>query len=156
MSTPGRRPSTTRARISAIAIDLFTDRGFEETSVDDIAAAAGIARRTLFRYYPSKNAIAWGDFDDHLAGMRDHLAALPETIGLADALRSSARQRLAPRLGLRGDAAPPAVVAAVGQRCGLDPQTVAPILYGQPPASDTELVDLARALDDIERQVAQS
>ena len=89
MSTPGRRPSTTRARISAIAIDLFTDHGFEETSVDDIAAAAGIARRTLFRYYPSKNAIAWGDFDDHLAGMRDHLAALPETIGLADALRSS-------------------------------------------------------------------
>ncbi len=74
----------------------------------------------------------------------------------ADALRSSARQRLAPRLGLRGDAAPPAVVAAVAQRCGLDPQTVAPILYGQPPVSDTELVDLARALDDIERQVAQS
>jgi hypothetical protein len=74
----------------------------------------------------------------------------------AEALRSSARQRLAPRLGVRGDAAPPAVVAAVAQRCGLDPQTVAHILYGQPPASDTELVDLARALDDIERQVAQS
>ncbi|MEH3156174.1 MAG: mycofactocin system transcriptional regulator [Gordonia paraffinivorans] len=89
MTTPGRRPSTTRSRISAIAIDLFTERGFDETSVDDIAAAAGIARRTLFRYYPSKNAIAWGDFDTHLAGMRGHLAGLPPTMGLADALRSS-------------------------------------------------------------------
>ncbi len=89
MSTLGRRPSTTRARISAIAIDLFTEHGFDETSVDDIAAAAGIARRTLFRYYPSKNAIAWGDFDSHLAEMRAHLAALPPTMGLSEALRSS-------------------------------------------------------------------
>ena len=89
MTTAGRRPSTTRARISAVAIDLFTEHGFDETSVDDVAAAVGIGRRTLFRYYPSKNAIAWGDFDTHLAGMRAHLSALPPTIGLADALRSS-------------------------------------------------------------------
>ncbi|WP_299571652.1 mycofactocin system transcriptional regulator [uncultured Williamsia sp.] len=89
MSTLGRRPTTTRAQISTIAIDLFTERGFEETSVDDVAAAAGIARRTLFRYYPSKNAIAWGDFDTHLAGMRAHLAGLPPSMGLAEALRSS-------------------------------------------------------------------
>ena len=74
----------------------------------------------------------------------------------ADALRVSARQRLIPRLGLRPDAAPAAVVAALAQRCGQDPQTLAHILYGQPPESDTDLVALARALDDIERQVAQS
>ncbi|GAA1886695.1 MAG: mycofactocin system transcriptional regulator [Williamsia herbipolensis] len=89
MTTPGRRPSTTRARISAIAIDLFTEQGFDETSVDDIAAAAGIARRTLFRYYPSKNAIAWGEFDTHLEGMRRHLADIPPSVGLAESLRSS-------------------------------------------------------------------
>jgi mycofactocin system transcriptional regulator len=89
VTTTGRRPSTTRARISAVAIDLFTERGFDETSVDDIAAAAGIGRRTLFGYYPSKNAIPWGDFDTHLADMREHLAALPPTMCLADALQSS-------------------------------------------------------------------
>ena len=44
---PGRRPVTSRAQISAIAIDLFSTRGFEETSVDDVAEAVGIARRTL-------------------------------------------------------------------------------------------------------------
>ncbi len=53
-------------------------------------------------------------------------------------------------------AAPAAVAAAVAQRCGLDPQAVAHTLYGPPPADDGELVSLARRLDDIERQVAQS
>ena len=62
----GRRRSTTREHISDVAIELFAARGFDEVSVDDVAQAAGIARRTLFRYYASKNAIPWGDFDAHL------------------------------------------------------------------------------------------
>lgn len=72
----GRRRSTTWDHISNVAIDLFATRGFDEVSVDDVAEAAGIARRTLFRYYPSKkNALPWGgDFDAHLAHMRDLLA----------------------------------------------------------------------------------
>ena len=61
-----------------------------------------------------------------------------------------------PRLGLGPSAAPPEVAQAVNQRCGLDPQQVAHSLYGPPPATDADLVSLARALDDIERQVAQS
>ncbi|MFT4199417.1 mycofactocin system transcriptional regulator [Gordonia sp. (in: high G+C Gram-positive bacteria)] len=81
-----RRPVTTRTRISDVAIDLFDRDGFEETSVDDVATAAGIARRTLFRYYPSKNAIAWGDFDAHLDDMRALLEGLPDDLPLADAL----------------------------------------------------------------------
>lgn len=86
MTSPGRRPSTTKAQLSDIAIDLFSERGFERTSVDDIAAAAGIARRTLFSYYPSKNAIAWGEFDERVAEMREHLAAAPLDQPLADAI----------------------------------------------------------------------
>lgn len=66
----GRRPSTTRDEITAVAMTLFAQHGFDEVSVDDIAAAAGIARRTVFRYYSSKNAIVWGDFDSHLGVMR--------------------------------------------------------------------------------------
>lgn len=85
----GRRPVTSRERISAVAIDLFTQRGFDETSVDDIAEAAGIARRTLFRYYPSKNAITWGDFDAHLGEMREMLAQIPDDLPIAEALRQA-------------------------------------------------------------------
>lgn len=82
----GRRPATTPDRISNIALALFAEHGFEETSVDQIAEAAGIARRTFFRYFPSKNAVPWGAFDTHLADMRDLLADLPDDIPLAEGL----------------------------------------------------------------------
>jgi mycofactocin system transcriptional regulator len=85
----GRRPATTQDHIAAAALDLFAARGFEEVSVDDVAAAAGIARRTLFRYYPSKNAIPWGDFDAHLAHLRDLLDAVPGEAPVGTALRSA-------------------------------------------------------------------
>ncbi|MCT7658217.1 mycofactocin system transcriptional regulator [Mycobacterium deserti] len=85
----GRRRSTTWGHISNIAIDLFAARGFDDVSVDDVAEAAGIARRTLFRYYPSKNALPWGDFDAHLAHMRDLLSDLDPGVPIGDALRAA-------------------------------------------------------------------
>jgi len=74
----------------------------------------------------------------------------------AEALRTAALQRMMPRIGLGHDAEPPAVVMAVAERCGLSPQAVAHLLFGPPPANDSDLVNLARELDNIERQVAQS
>jgi len=62
----GRRRSTTPDHIADIALDLFSTYGFSQVSVDEVALASGIARRTLFRYYSTKNAIPWGDFDAHL------------------------------------------------------------------------------------------
>src|ERR1700753_1085905 len=84
-----RRPSTTPHHITDVAIELFTARGFAEVSVDDVAQAAGISRRTLFRYYASKNAIPWGDFDTHLAHLRDLLDDVDPRVPLSDALRSA-------------------------------------------------------------------
>lgn len=89
MSRVGRRPSTTQDHITDVALDLFTTRGFDEVSVDDVAKAAGIARRTLFRYYPSKNAIPWGDFDSHLNLMRELLAEGDQRGDIAAALRTA-------------------------------------------------------------------
>ena len=85
----GRRRSTTWDHISNVAIDLFAAKGFEDVSVEDVAAAAGIARRTLFRYYPSKNALPWGDFDAHLAHMRDLLADVDPEVPIGAALRTA-------------------------------------------------------------------
>lgn len=85
----GRRRSTTREHITHVAIDLFATRGFSEVSVDDVAQAAGIARRTLFRYYPSKNAIPWGDFDAHLRQLRELLDGTEPEAPLGDALRAA-------------------------------------------------------------------
>ncbi|MGV0604026.1 mycofactocin system transcriptional regulator [Mycolicibacterium sp. XJ1904] len=85
----GRRRSTTWDHISNVAIDLFAKKGFDDVSVDDIAEGAGIARRTLFRYYPSKNALPWGDFDAHLAHMRNLLADLDPEVPIGEALRTA-------------------------------------------------------------------
>lgn len=76
----GRPPATDRAAIERVAFALFADRGFEATTIDDIAAAVGIGRRTLFRYYASKNDIPWGQFDENLVKLREHLDAMPVDI----------------------------------------------------------------------------
>jgi TetR/AcrR family transcriptional regulator, regulator of mycofactocin system len=85
----GRRPSTTRDEIARVAFDLFEAEGFDETTVDDIAQAVGIARRTLFRYFPSKNDIVWGDFQGELRRLERHLAAVPEKAPLMPGIRQA-------------------------------------------------------------------
>jgi mycofactocin system transcriptional regulator len=74
----GRPRSVTHAQITSTALELFARRGFEETTVDDVAAALGINRRTLFRYFASKNDLVWGDFEwvlDRLRGYLEETAA---------------------------------------------------------------------------------
>jgi TetR/AcrR family transcriptional regulator, regulator of mycofactocin system len=85
----GRRRITSRAELEHVAFDLFDRQGFEETTVDDIAAAARIGRRTFFRYFPSKNDIPWGDFDGELDRMRAQLKTFPVELPLMDALRAA-------------------------------------------------------------------
>lgn len=85
----GRRRSTTPHQITDVAIELFAAHGFGEVSVDDVARAAGISRRTLFRYYASKNAIPWGDFDTHLAHLRDLLDNVDPDVRPGAALRAA-------------------------------------------------------------------
>lgn len=85
----GRRRTTTQDHIADIALDLFAAYGFSEVSVDDVAQAAGIARRTLFRYYASKNAIPWGAFDTHLESFRRLLHESAPQDSLSAALRAA-------------------------------------------------------------------
>lgn len=64
---PGLRERTrraVRAELTDVAMDLFLARGFEATTVDEIAAAAGISRRSLFRYFASKEAIIFDSLQD--------------------------------------------------------------------------------------------
>jgi AcrR family transcriptional regulator len=57
----------TRARIAEAALDQFVNHGYAETTIDDIADAAGVGRRTVFRHFATKEAILF----DHLAVRRD-------------------------------------------------------------------------------------
>ena len=83
----GRRRVTSRAELEQTAFALFAARGFDATTVDEIAAAAGIGRRTFFRYFPSKNDIPWGAFEGELDRMRTRLTACPPEVPLMDAIR---------------------------------------------------------------------
>ncbi|MCW2698836.1 MAG: transcriptional regulator, TetR family [Blastococcus sp.] len=65
----------TRARVEHAALDLFTSKGFEHVIIDDVAAAAGISRRTFFRYFGTKADAVWGDFRAHVARLEELLAA---------------------------------------------------------------------------------
>ncbi len=85
----GRRRSTTQDHIADVALDLFSSNGFGAVSVDDVASASGIARRTLFRYYSSKNAIPWGDFDAHLQHFAALLANTDDGVPIRSALRDA-------------------------------------------------------------------
>ncbi|HEX3241058.1 MAG TPA: mycofactocin system transcriptional regulator [Solirubrobacterales bacterium] len=86
-SAGGRPPSTTHDRIIAAALELFSRQGFSRTTVDEIAAAAGVGRRTIFRYFGSKNDIVMGDFDANLARLRRALAESDPALSLMEALR---------------------------------------------------------------------
>jgi TetR/AcrR family transcriptional regulator, regulator of mycofactocin system len=82
----GRPPVTDHATIELAAFALFTERGFEETTLEAIAEAAGVGRRTLLRYYPSKNDIPWGRFDDNLVDLRKSLESMPHDIPVYEAV----------------------------------------------------------------------
>ena len=69
---PGELWGATRARVEQAALDLFTRKGFEQVIIDDVAAAAGISRRTFFRYFATKADAVWGDFAAHV-GRLDRL-----------------------------------------------------------------------------------
>jgi TetR/AcrR family transcriptional regulator, regulator of mycofactocin system len=86
---PGRPPATSAEEIARIALLLFDERGFDDTTVDDIARAAGIGRRTFFRYFTSKNEVPWGDFDGELRRMRDWLRAAPVDQSAASVLHDA-------------------------------------------------------------------
>ena len=88
-AAPGRPPATSRAELERAAFGLFAERDFGDITVEDIASAAGIGRRTFFRYFDSKNDVVWGDFRGHLERMRADLAAVPPDVDLGPALIDS-------------------------------------------------------------------
>ncbi len=70
-------------------MQLFVERGFDATTVDDIAAAAEVSRRTFFRYFASKEDVLLADHPRRLAELREALAARPPAEPIITALRQA-------------------------------------------------------------------
>jgi mycofactocin system transcriptional regulator len=82
------RPRETSAReLELIALELFSAQGFAQTSVEQIAARAGVSKRTFFRYFDSKSAVLWHDFDREVAELRAAFAQVSRRTALMTAIR---------------------------------------------------------------------
>ncbi|OII36132.1 transcriptional regulator [Curtobacterium sp. MMLR14_014] len=96
MSSTNDRP-TGRPRtidpdaVSLVALRLFDDQGFDAVSMDDVAAAAGVSRRSLFRLFPNKAALVWGGLDEFAARFREALRSRPADEPSAVSLRAAYR-----------------------------------------------------------------
>lgn len=89
---PGRPPSTSRAALSAVAMRLFIEQGYDETSVEQIATAAGVSRRTFFRYFATKSAVFWSDFDFDVQTIARLLSSAPTDEPMMDVIRAAVVQ----------------------------------------------------------------
>ncbi|MBI3708977.1 MAG: TetR/AcrR family transcriptional regulator [Proteobacteria bacterium] len=84
-----RDGTATRLRIEKEALRLFVEKGVAETSVRDVAQAAGVADGALYRHYASKDALIWNLFSTHYTGFArrlDQLAAARGTRARLDAM----------------------------------------------------------------------
>jgi len=83
----GRPPGTSARELELVSLRLFSEHSFEETTVERISAAAGVSKRTFFRYFDSKADVLWHAFDGEVRALRGAFAAVPFDIPLMDAIR---------------------------------------------------------------------
>jgi AcrR family transcriptional regulator len=88
-----RKKDRTRRTLQAEAVRLFAEKGFQATTIEEIAAAAEVAPRTFFRYFPTKEEVVfWSEHQPMLAGF---VAARPDHEPAAQALRHGLTDGLA-------------------------------------------------------------
>jgi AcrR family transcriptional regulator len=135
----------TRQRIVDEALRLFVEVGYDAATVDEIAERADVSPRTFFRYFATKEALLFHDFEDQLSRLQDEIGARPvgEAPGtslvavlcaMIDDLRTSPEQRalvrrlLEERPSLRSyqrmtiaEHSEGMIAAALARHAGLDP-----------------------------------
>src|SRR5246127_2962917 len=73
-----RKKQRTRDAIARAALELFAERGYQETTLPEIAEAADVSTRTIFAYFPSKEDILFSDFPVMKQALAQALAERPE------------------------------------------------------------------------------
>ncbi|GAA1649886.1 TetR family transcriptional regulator [Microbacterium flavum] len=93
MSDESRVPIRERTRravmteLTAVAQDLFVAQGYDRTTVDEIASASGMSKRTFFRYFPSKDDLVIGKYDLFADRMAEAFDARPADEPVWESLR---------------------------------------------------------------------
>lgn len=89
-----RNKARARAEIADAALALFFDRGFEGVTVDEIVTAAGVSRRTFFRYFETKEDALLADYPELNARLIEALEAT-EPDNAMDAIRAALQEMAA-------------------------------------------------------------
>ena len=84
----GRPRSIDPDTVALVALRLFDTHGFDTVSMDDIATAAGISRRSLFRLFPAKASLVWGGLDEFTDRLRASLSSADAHLAVDEALEA--------------------------------------------------------------------
>lgn len=87
MGLRAKKRKLTKAAIWDAAIDLFAEKGFDNTTIDEIAAAAWVSRRSFFRYFQSKNDLMAQPIASMANSLAKAVASCPQSAAPADLLR---------------------------------------------------------------------
>jgi AcrR family transcriptional regulator len=91
-SLQARKQQLVRDAIWDAAVELFIEKGFDETTVDDIAEAAGVSRRSFFRYFSSKNDLMSRAVLSYGTSLTDTVRACPASHSLQEVFREAVRK----------------------------------------------------------------
>jgi AcrR family transcriptional regulator len=142
-----RKKQQTRETIARTALKLFAERGYDETTLADIAEAAEVAPRTIFAYFDSKEDILLGEENSVLANLKRRLDERPEGTTTVDALREfvscieppddaaklrkqimSANPALGMKMRARHSELEPMLAESIAKDLGAEPGDIRPLL----------------------------
>lgn len=84
-----RKKARTKQLLTETALRLFVERGYDETKIDDITAAADVVQRTFFRYFTSKDDVLFSWYESISCGGVEALKARPKGEGVVSALAAA-------------------------------------------------------------------
>lgn len=85
----GRPRRSSQRILEEAAAELFLEQTYAGTTIDQIAARAGVSRNTFFNYFPAKSDLLWVDFDETMARLRAELDAVDPSVSPMDAVRQA-------------------------------------------------------------------
>lgn len=96
-----RKKAKTRLAIEDAALDLFAEQGYEDTTVDQIAARAEISKATFFRYFGAKGDVIFGAGDDRHQALQEAIAERPVSEDALTAVRMAVLRQWLPTVDPR-------------------------------------------------------